>query len=111
MDEQGIYCPQCRAYVHFWCLSDDGRPPAGAGVKGIAPGTPIDMFESCKQCGFKGTYKTSDLRTRRIPTEPARAAMLTYGQRRAATLDVQSLLKDEQSAGDKSSGLKSPGST
>ena len=70
MDEQGIYCPQCRAYVHFWCLSDDGRPPAGAGVKGIVPGTPIDMFESCKQCGFKGSYKTSDLRTRRIPTEP-----------------------------------------
>src|SRR5450631_3591054 len=28
MDEQGIYCPGCRAYVHFWSLSEGGRPPS-----------------------------------------------------------------------------------
>lgn len=96
MDEQGIYCPECRAYVHFWCLSEGGRPPTGEGLRGAAPGVPIEMPECCKQCGYQSTYQTSDLRTRRIPTEPARAAMLASDARRASTIDVQSVLDDKK---------------
>jgi len=98
MDEQGIYCPECRAYVHFWSLSAGGRPPAGEGIGGAAPGTPIDMPQSCKQCGYRSTYQTSDLRTRRVPTEPVRAAMLGGGSeaRRASTIDVQKVLHDKK---------------
>lgn len=90
MDEQGIYCPQCRAYVHFWSLSEGGRPPTGQGIGGAAPGTPIEMPQSCKQCGYRSTYHTTDLRTRRVPTEPVRAAMLGGSEaRRASTIEVQ----------------------
>jgi hypothetical protein len=99
MDEQGIYCPQCRAYVHFWSLSEGGRPPAGSGVQGIVPGTAIEMPQSCKQCGHQSTYKTSDLRTRRVPTEPVMAAMLAPEVRRASTIDVQTALGDKKVSG------------
>jgi hypothetical protein len=99
MDEQGIYCPQCRAYVHFWSLSEGGRPTTGAGVQGVLPGAPIEMPQSCKQCGYQSTYKTSDLRTRRIPTEPVRAAMLAPDGRRASTIDVQRAPDDKKASG------------
>ena len=88
MDEQGIYCPQCRAYVHFWMLADGRRPPE-AGV--VQPGVPVEMPAGCRQCGHKSTYKSSDLRTRRVPTEPLMAAMLAPDGRRATTMDVQSV--------------------
>jgi len=93
MDEQGIYCPHCRAYVHFWMLVDGRRPPE-AGV--VQPSIPIDMPAGCKQCGHKSTYKSSDLRTRRVPTEPLMAAMLAPEARRASTIDVQSVLDAEK---------------
>jgi hypothetical protein len=88
MDEQGIYCPQCRAYVHFWTVPSGGR---GAAF-GLTPGVPIQMPEACKQCGHQGMYKTSDLRTRRVPTEPVRAAMLMPEARTAGTIDVQKII-------------------
>ena len=95
MDEQGIYCPQCRAYVHFWMLVDGRRPPQAGAPE---PGVPIEMPDSCKQCGHKGTYKTTDLRTRRVPT------MLTMPTpssdvRRASTIDVQKALDDKKTSG------------
>ena len=89
MDEQGIYCPQCRNYVHFWLLVEGRRPPEAGAVQ---PGIPIDMPNGCKQCGYKETYKSSDLRTRRVPTAPLMAAMLVPEPRRATTIDVQSVL-------------------
>jgi hypothetical protein len=49
------------------------------------------MPAGCRQCGHKGTYKSSDLRTRRVPTEPLMAAMLAPEARRATTMDVQSV--------------------
>jgi len=92
MDEQGIYCPQCRAYVHFWMIPSGGRGAA----HGLPAGEPIDMPETCKHCGFKGTYKTSDLRTRRVPTEPFRAAMLAPDPPRpAAPIDISKIVKDK----------------
>ena len=97
MDEQGIYCPQCRAYVHFWMLINGRRPPEAGAVQ---PGVPVEMPAGCKQCGHKSTYKSSDLRTRRVPTEPLMAAMLTPdGSRRATTIDVQKVSDDEKPPG------------
>jgi hypothetical protein len=89
MDEQGIYCLQCRAYVHFWMLVDGRRPPEAGPAQ---PGIPVEMPSACKQCGYRSTYKSSDLRTRRVPTEPLMAAMLVPEARRATTIDVQSVL-------------------
>jgi DNA-directed RNA polymerase subunit RPC12/RpoP len=88
MDEQGIYCPQCRAYVHFWSISRGGHPPRGVDAKKPVPGTQIEMPQACQQCGYKSTYKTSDLRTRRVPTEPVRDATLGPVGRHASTIDV-----------------------
>ena len=99
MDEQGIYCPQCRAYVHFWMLPEARRPPAGGDAQKVAPGTPIEMPAACTQCGYKSTYKSSDLRTRRVPTEPLMAAMLAPESRRATTIDVQKASDDEKPPG------------
>jgi hypothetical protein len=97
MDEQGIYCPQCRAYVHFWMLVNGRRPPE---VGAPHPGVFVDMPAACKQCGYDGTYQISDLRTRRVPTEPLMAAMLTPdGGRRATTIDVQKAVDDEKPPG------------
>jgi hypothetical protein len=96
MDEQGIYCPQCRAYVHFWMLVQGRRPPEAGPAQ---PGVPVDMPGACKQCGYKSTYKSSDLRTRRVPTEPLMAAMLAPEPRRVTTIDVQKLLDDEKPPG------------
>jgi DNA-directed RNA polymerase subunit RPC12/RpoP len=89
MDEQGIYCPQCRAYVHFWLIPSGGRPPA-AGEKRLAPGISQDMPQACRQCGYKSTYKTTDLRTRRVPTEPVNAVLLGNAVRAPTTIDAQS---------------------
>ena len=89
MDEQGIYCPQCRAYVHFWLIPSGGRLPA-AGEKRPAPGIPQDMPQACRQCGFKSTYKTTDLRTRRVPTEPVNAVLLGKAVRTPTNIDAQS---------------------
>jgi hypothetical protein len=99
MDEQGIYCPQCRAYVHFWYIPEGGRPPAVGGAPKTASGTPVEMPEGCKQCGYKSTYQTSDLRTRRVPTEPVRAAMLVPDARRASTIEAQTALDEKKSPG------------
>jgi len=97
MDEQGIYCPQCRGYVHFWMLVEGRRPPE---VGPAQPGVAVEMPGACKHCGYKSTYKSSDLRTRRVPTEPLMAAMLAPEARRAATIDVQSVLDaDKKSQG------------
>jgi hypothetical protein len=96
MDEQGIYCPQCRAYVHFWMLVDGRRPPEAGPAQ---PGVPVDMPSGCKHCGYQSTYKSSDLRTRRVPTEPLMAAMLAPEPRRATTIDVQKLLDDDKPPG------------
>jgi len=91
MDEQGIYCPQCRAYVHFWLIPTGGRPLGDGGGNKPAPGTLLEMPKACGQCGYKSTYKTSDLRTRRVPTEPARDAARDPAGRRAAIIDTQPL--------------------
>ena len=101
MDEQGIYCPQCRAYVHFWMLPEGRRPQAGGDAQKVPPGTPIEMPAACMQCGYKSTYKSSDLRTRRVPTMAMPATLVTDA-RRATTIDVQSVLDAEE---------KTPGST
>ena len=93
MDEQGIYCLQCRAYVHFWMLVDGRRPPEAGPAQ---PGVSVEMPSACKQCGHKSTYKSSDLRTRRVPTEPLMAAMLAPEARRATTMDVQSVLDEDK---------------
>ncbi len=98
MDEQGIYCPKCRAYVHFW-LVPEGRSPRAAGEKKPAPGTEIEMPKACGQCGYKGSYKTSDLRTRRVPTEPVRVAMLGPEGRRATTIDAVARPDDNKGPG------------
>ncbi|HEX7599125.1 MAG TPA: hypothetical protein VF518_12990 [Polyangia bacterium] len=98
MDEQGIYCPQCRAYVHFWLIPAGGRPPGSDGKK-PAPGVPIEMPQACRECGYKGTYKTSELRTRRVPTEPLKAVMLGAAARHASTIDAQSLSDDKKGSG------------
>lgn len=95
MDEQGIYCPQCRAYVSFWLIPSGGRPPA-AGEKRPAPSIPHDMPQACRQCGYKSTYKTSDLRTRRVPTEPVNAVLLGNAVRTPTTLDAQSAQDDKK---------------
>ena len=95
MDEQGIYCPQCRAYVHFWLIPSGGRPPA-AGEKKPAPGSSLEMPLACRQCGYKSTYKASDLRTRRVPTEPVNAVMLGSVARKASTLDAQPAPDDKK---------------
>ena len=87
MDEQGIYCPQCRAYIHFWIVQPGGK----GGAKGLTPGVPVDMPEACKQCGYKAQFKTQDLRTRRVPTEPVRASMLAPEPRPAATIDISKI--------------------
>jgi hypothetical protein len=101
MDEQGIYCPQCQSYVHFWLIPSGGRT-LGSGIeKRPPPGTLIEMPQACKQCGYKGTYKTSELRTRRVPTEPARAAMLGPAVRHAATLNAQTPPEDGKDSGTK----------
>jgi hypothetical protein len=96
MDEQGIYCPQCRAYVHFWLIPEGGHGPRGADDKKPAPGTEIEMPKACRQCGYKSTYKTSDIRTRRVPTEPVRAAMLGPEGRRASTIPATPSPDDEK---------------
>ena|SRR3954454_514310 len=96
MDEQGIYCPQCRAYVHFWMLVNGRRPPE---VGALQPGVPVEMPGACKQCGYQSTYKSSDLRTRRVPTEPLMAAMLAPEPRRTTTIDVQKVLEDDKTPG------------
>jgi hypothetical protein len=75
----------------------EGRRPPEAGVP--QPGVPVEMPGSCKQCGYKSTYKSSDLRTRRVPTEPLMAAMLTPDARRPSTIDVQKALDDEKPPG------------
>jgi hypothetical protein len=99
MDEQGIYCPQCRAYVHFWMLPEERRPQASGDAQKVAPATPLEMPESCKQCGYKSTYKTSDLRTRRVPTMAMPASLVTDA-RRATTIDVQTVLDaDKKTSG------------
>jgi hypothetical protein len=95
MDEQGIYCPQCRGYVHFWFLSQGRRPPEAGGAQQAAPGSAIEMPESCKQCGYKSTYKTSDLRTRRVPTMAGLSATPPADARRVATIDVPKESDDE----------------
>jgi len=95
MDEQGIYCPECRAYVHFWLIPAGGRPPA-AGEKRPAPGTLVEMPEACRQCGYKSTYKISDLRARRVPTEPVNVSLLGQAARNAATIDAQTLPEDKK---------------
>jgi hypothetical protein len=98
MDEQGIYCPQCRAYVHFWMLTDGRRPPEAGPTQ---PGIPIEMPAGCGQCGYKSTYKSSDLRTRRVPTM-AMPASIVADARRAMKIDVQSVLDaDEKPPGSK----------
>ena len=96
MDEQGIYCPQCRNYVHFWMLVNGRRPPEAGTPQ---PGVPVEMPDACKQCGYKSMYKSSDLRTRRVPTEPLMAAMLAPEPRRVTTIDVQKALDDEKPPG------------
>ena len=68
----------------------------------MQPGVPIEMPAACKHCGYKSTYKSSDLRTRRVPTVPLMAAMLVPEARRATTIDVQSVLDADK---------KPPGST
>ena len=96
MDEQGIYCPQCSNYVHFWLLVE-GRRPSEAGA--VQPGVPIEMPKGCKQCGYKSMYKSSDLRTRRVPTMAMPATLVTDA-RRATTIDVQSVLDaDKKTSG------------
>ncbi len=96
MDEQGIYCPQCRAYVHFWLIPEGGRGPRG---DRSAPGSDFEMPKACSQCGYKGKYKKSDLRTRRVPTEPVRAAMLGPEGRRASTIPATPAPDDKKDSG------------
>ena len=115
MDEQGIYCPQCRAYVHFWTLVAGRRPPEAGAVQ---PGVPIDMPAACKQCGYKNTYKSSDLRTRRVPTELTFMAAMLAPEPPAAghdVIDVQKprttrSLRDRRSAS-LEAGVPSAGAT
>jgi hypothetical protein len=90
MDEQGVYCIQCRGYVHFWFLP---RVPA---VVKDAPGAIIDMPENCKQCGHKGTYKATDLRTRRVPTMPGLMVTPPPDTRTVSTIEVEKALKGEK---------------
>jgi hypothetical protein len=87
MDEQGVYCSRWRSYVHFWSL------PRPADIPKPVPGQVVEMPKSCQLCGHKGSYQASDLRTRRVPTEPVRAAMLAPETRRASTIDVQDALE------------------
>ncbi len=96
MDEQGIYCPQCRAYVHFWLIPEGGRQLGSGADKRPAPGTLIEMPQACRQCGYKSTYKTSDLRTRRVPTEPVRRAVLGPTGRNASTMGVTPSPDDDE---------------
>jgi hypothetical protein len=54
------------------------------------------MPQACRQCGYKSTYKTSDLRTRRVPTEPVNAVLLGNAVRTPTTLDAQSAQDDKK---------------
>jgi hypothetical protein len=86
MDEQGIYCPQCRAYVHFWLIPVGGRRFGSGSDERPLPGTLIEMPKACGRCGHKGTYKTTDLRTRRVPTTPALGVAMGPTWRIASTI-------------------------